>query len=253
MASSVASSGKHALIIGIDYYPDPSSRLKTCVKDAEGLIEALNSAGSNRCDRFNILHAYNCKHAEFNTKLDEYIEIIKNAAIALFYFAGHAEEFEHINYLLPSDYNYDHSVKEHEYRVSKAINAQCLMHRINSAKPQICIFILDCCRTKRIRSPYGNGLSAMQAPPETLVVFSCGPGKGALDDASSNGNGIFAENLIRCIKTSTKDIETMFTHVARDVKTQTQGYQVPYRTSSLTEKVYLFGQTPQGKILLYFP
>jgi hypothetical protein len=38
----------------------------------------------------------------------------------------------------------------------------------------------------------------------------------------------------------------------RDVKTQTNGFQKPYRTSCLTEKVYLFGNTSQGKMSLCF-
>jgi hypothetical protein len=46
--------------------------------------------------------------------------------------------------------------------------------------------------------------------PETLVVFSCGPGGGALDDPLNDENGVFAENLIRHLKTSTEDIETIF-------------------------------------------
>jgi len=76
-------------------------------------------------------------------------------------------------------------------------------------------------------------------------VFSCGSGGGALDDPLNNENGVFAENLIRHLKTSTEDIETIFMNVTRDVKTQTNGFQSPYRTSCLTEKVYLFGNTSQ--------
>jgi hypothetical protein len=97
-----------------------------------------------------------------------------------------------------------------------------------------------------------NGLAPMNPLPETLVVFSCGPGEGALDDPLNNGNGVFAGNLIKHIKTPTEDIETIFMNVTRDVKIQTNGFQKPYRTSCLTEKVYLFGKTSQGKTSLCF-
>ncbi len=84
------------------------------------------------------------------------------------------------------------------------------MHRINSVGPQITILVLDCFRTKRTRSINMNRLSPMLPLPETLVVFSCGPGGGALDDPLNDENGVFAENLIRHLKTSTEDIETIF-------------------------------------------
>jgi len=252
MASSLYRPCKRALTIGIDNYSYTVPPLTTCVKDAEGLCKALRSVGSSACDKFDVLPAYNCKHDEFKQKLDEFVEKINKGDIILFYFAGHAEEYSEKNYLLPSDYNYDHSVSEAEYRLKNAINAQNIMHRINSVGPQITIFILDCCRTKRTRSLNMNGLAPMNPLPETLVVFSCGPGEGALDDPLNNDNGVFAGNLIKHIKTSTEDIETIFMNVTRDVKIQTNGFQKPYRTSCLTEKVYLFGKTSQGKTSLCF-
>ena len=250
MAASGYRPTKRALIIGIDKYCDPPPPLTTCVKDARDLHEALLSVKCNVRDKFRVSSVYNCKHAEFKEELDKFVKTITNGDMILFYFAGHGEQYNGDNYLIPSDYNYDHnSVSEADYRMANAINSQYIMHRINSARPQITIFILDCCRTKRTRAIIGNGLAPMNPLPETLVVYSCGPGEGALDDALANGNGVFAGNLINHIKTSTKeDIETIFMNVARDVRAQTSGFQKPYRTTGLTEKVYLFKQTSQGKI-----
>ena len=250
MASATNKSCKRAIVIGIDEYSDSSSLLKTCVNDAKDLSAALSRIGSNIHDKFNVSHAFNCKHTEFHQALNIFIGKIQKGDIVLFYFAGHAEEYNEKNYLLPSDYNYDHSMTEADYREKYAINAQYILHRINSTWPHVTIFILDCCRTKRTRTIHMNGPSPMNAPPETLIVFSCGPGKGALDETLNTKNGVFAENLLRHIETSNEDIETIFMNVARDVKKQTHGFQTPYRTSCLTEKIFLSTKKPGGKVSL---
>lgn len=248
MASSIYSPCKRALMIGIDKYPSNIPSLTTCINDAKGLNEAFGSIGSNEYDRFNVTLKFNCQYEEFKQVLDKFVKVIKNGDIILFYFAGHAEESNGENYLLPSDYNYDHSVSEAEYRERHAINAQHLLHRINYARPQVAVFILDCCRTKRTRSISMNGLSPMRTLSGNLVVFSCGPGQGALDDSLNNENGVFAENLIKHIKMSTEDIETIFMNVTHDVETQTGGYQTPHRTSCLTKKVFFSKEISQSEI-----
>jgi uncharacterized caspase-like protein len=250
MASATKKSCKRALVIGIDEYSDPSSSLTTCVNDAKDLSTALSRIGSNAHDRFNVSSAFNCTHAAFQETLNILIKTIQKGDIVLFYFAGHAEEYNGENYLLPSDYNYDHSMSETDYREKYAINAQYILHRINSTWAHVTIFILDCCRTKRTRTIHMNGLSPMNTPPETLIVFSCAPGKGALDDALNNKNSVFAQNLLRHIETSNEDIETMFMNVARDVKKQTHDFQTPCRQSSLTEKIFLFTKKSEGKVSL---
>jgi uncharacterized caspase-like protein len=79
----------------------------------------------------------------------------------------------------------------------------------------------------------------MNTPSETLIVFSCAPGEATLDETGNGKNGIFIENLLKQIATANKDIEEVFKSVSREVRLQTCGLQKPYRTSSLTEEVFL--------------
>ena len=76
----------------------------------------------------------------------------------------------------------------------------------------------------------------MSVSLQTLIVFACAPGKAVQDETRNNRNGSFMENLLKYIITSDKDIEEIMKNVARDVNLQTGGFQLPYRTSSLTEK-----------------
>ncbi|CAF4807213.1 unnamed protein product, partial [Rotaria sp. Silwood2] len=73
------------------------------------------------------------------------------------------------------------------------------------------------------------GLSPMSTPPETLLVFSCGVGQGALDETRNGKNSIFTENLLKHITTPDEDIESLLMKVTRDVRDATGGYQIPYR------------------------
>ncbi|CAF3700728.1 unnamed protein product [Rotaria sp. Silwood1] len=83
------------------------------------------------------------------------------------------------------------------------------------------------------------GLSPMSAPPETLLVFSCGIGQGALDETQNGQNSIFTEKLLKHIATPDEDIESLLMKVTRDVRDATGGYQIPYRQTCLTEKIFL--------------
>jgi uncharacterized caspase-like protein len=86
----------------------------------------------------------------------------------------------------------------------------------------------------------------MHAPPETLIAYSCAPGAVAVDETQNGRNGYFVENLLKHIVTPNNDIEDVLKIVAREVKVQTAGLQLPYRTSSLTEKVYFVTMDIQG-------
>ncbi|CAF0818620.1 unnamed protein product [Adineta steineri] len=94
-----------------------------------------------------------------------------------------------------------------------------------------------------------QGLSLMNAPSETIIAFACAAGEAALDETRNNRNGIFTENLLKYIVMPNKDIEEVLKKVSRDVKLQTGGFQKPYRTTSLTEDVFLVTNHSQGQSL----
>ncbi|CAF3915415.1 unnamed protein product [Adineta steineri] len=95
-----------------------------------------------------------------------------------------------------------------------------------------------------------QGLSLMNAPSETIIAFACAAGEAALDETRNNRNGIFTENLLKYIAMPNKDIEEVLKKVSRDVKLQTGGFQKPYRTTSLTEDVFLVTNDSQGQSAL---
>jgi uncharacterized caspase-like protein len=231
---------KKALIIGIDNYHQNS--LKYCVNDAEDLKVALDNMG------FNVSLGLDCNKTEFYQKIDTFVQEIKSTDLTLFYFAGHGKQSDDKNYLLPSDYDYNHRRSEEKYLMKHAVNIQYITKAIDDKNCCITIYIFDCCRNfLRTRdNDIRQGLSPMYTPPETLIVYSCSPGKAALDETINDRNGIFTGILLKHIAKPHNDIEEVLKNVARDVKNQTNGFQLPYRTTSLTDNVCLLAENKQG-------
>lgn len=241
MTSSVVYQRKCALIIGInDYQSDP---LNYCINDATDLSTTLRRIG------FQITSKLNCNYKEFFDTVDKFVGTIQNDDLILFYFAGHGKQMEDKNYLLPSDYEYDHRGHERDYMVDHAINVEYITTKIDKKKCRITIYIFDCCRhlVRTRATSLKQGLLPMHATSQTLIVYACAPGKAVLDETQNDRNGSFIENLLKYIEVPNRDIEEIMKNVADNVNTDTNGLQLPYRTSSLTKSVYLVMNNDQSK------
>ncbi|CAF0868004.1 unnamed protein product [Adineta ricciae] len=233
---------KRALVIGIDNYRvEP---LKYCVNDAQDLKKALVAMD------FEVTLILNCDYCKFFNEVDQFIAQITHSDLTLFYFAGHGKQMDEQNFLLPSNYDYDYRHSESKYLSENAVNVRYITKAIDEKSCCVTIYMFDCCRNNVCtRSPdQKQGLSAIHGLPETLVVFSCAPGKAAMDETYNGRNGVFMGSLLQYITESHNHIEELLRNVARDVKNQTNGFQLPYRTSSFTDSVYLLNdkQEPFG-------
>jgi hypothetical protein len=239
MASSTHQEQKLALIIGINKYPYPY-KLNYCINDARNIGTKLESIG------FRVTLGIDCDKNEFNRLIIGFVEKITPRDLILFYFAGHGNQFEDKNYLLPAGYSYDHSTNERKYIEDNSINAQYILHKIETQNVHATVFILDCCRfyvkNRAINSQ--QGLAPIKGPPESLIAFSCGFNQGGIDETLNDQNGIFTEHLLKYIGTPDQDIETVLQMVARDIKLK--GFPLPWRSSCLTQKIYLVTANSEG-------
>ncbi|CAF3256821.1 unnamed protein product [Rotaria socialis] len=241
MTSNIPHQRKRALIVGINKYP--RNPLDYCLNDAEDLSKALQRI------EFDVSLGTNCNRKEFLDLIESFVQVIQRNDLILFYFAGHGRQNQDQNYLILSDYNYDFSTTEENYIVEHCVNVQYIMKKIYDKRCRVSIFLFDCCRNYvRTRAmDMKQGLSPMCARSETLIAYSCAPGEAALDETKNARNGIFMQNLLKHIEIPNEDFEQVLKSVARDVKAQTDGFQLPYRTSSLTELVYLVPHLVQGQ------
>ena len=216
---------KQALVIGNSKYKH--APLKNPVNDAQGMVEALKSAG------FGVTVGLELTQAGLREAIRTYSEsLAKTKAIGLFYFAGHGAQLAWRNYLIPVDAEIDNVQELRE----RGVDVNSLMEGITRAGNPMNVIILDACRN----NPFGGssrldqkGLSQLDAPPGTLLAYATAPGNTAEDGEGENG--LYTEHLLREIKVPEAKVEDVFKRVRLGVRRRSKGLQVPWESTSLEE------------------
>lgn len=245
MTHSTHQSRKLALIIGINNYPG-NSKLDYCINDANDVAAKLRSI------QFHVTLGIDCNIDEFNRLINEFISLIQPGDLILFYFAGHGCQFEEKNFLLPAGYSYDSCISQRRYIKKNSVNAQDILHQIETREPRATIIILDCCRTyvKNRSMNTQQGLTSIRGSSEFLFAFSCGYGQVAIEKTLNNRNGIFAGYLLRYLTMPHLDMATILERVTKDMKSK--GFPLPCCSSCLTEKIYLATDDIEGMVIIFF-
>src|ERR1700730_6362689 len=150
----------HALVVGIDEYPDPRHRLYGCVNDARAMAAFLqNRVPAGRLSLKMLLNAEATRHA----LVDGFREHLGRAAAgdtAFFFFAGHGSQ-EHapeVFWKIEPDH-LDETLVCHDRRTPHAWDLAhkeiALQQRDLSAQQRHPLIALDCC-------PSGSGTRAAQ-------------------------------------------------------------------------------------------
>ncbi|CAF1382700.1 unnamed protein product [Adineta steineri] len=219
---------KQALVIGNDDYGG-KNQLHSCVYDAKMMTHSLHSIG------FNVQREINLRSNEMLSISRQFAQSIRPGAIVVFYFSGHAGEFNGENYLYALDLT--------------TVNAQNLLKEMHRNKPRVVIFILDCCRSPISsldsrafgldgRSRLRNGLVPMAGPPSTIIAFSSAAGEPSVA-AKAGQNSKYTKYLLRYIRTPNMDIDIVLKQAAVDVQRASINGQIPYLYSNCNERICL--------------
>ncbi|CAF1658823.1 unnamed protein product, partial [Didymodactylos carnosus] len=84
----------------------------------------------------------------------------------------------------------------------------------------------------------------MLATSGSLLSFACAPGTTASD--GSGRNGLFTKHLLEYIITPNEDIQLLLRDVANGVREESNGKQVPWQNSSLTQRNIFLYSTDQS-------
>ena len=211
-----------ALVIGNSNYA--SSPLKNPVNDARAMASLLRKLG------FEVEEKSNLGYIALNEAIEGFGNRMKSGGVGLFYFAGHGMQVQGYNYLVPVDAKIN---SENEVRY-KAVDAGLVLAKMESAKSDVNIVVLDACRD----NPFGRsfrsssrGLANMEAPTGTIIAYATAPGKTAAD--GDGKNGVYTEALIRALETPGLKVEEVFKQVRKLVLKKTANTQVPWESSSL--------------------
>ena len=173
-----------ALVIGNGAYvyapqlPNPSH-------DAEDVAISLKRSG------FEVLQGIDLRQADMQDLTIRFARAASKADVAMFYYSGHAMQYNGVNSLMPVD-----AVLTDEADLKRFVRVDDIVNDLQQAK-NLRILVLNSCRDNPLadilkRSPtrrgasIGRGLSKVEAPRGTIVSFSTQSGQTAADGAGRN-------------------------------------------------------------------
>jgi uncharacterized protein len=230
--------GRIALIFGNGAYRT-APQLDNPANDAEEIAKSLKAVG------FDVVLRRDATRADMTDALRDFSERIRNADVALFYYAGHGLQMEGENYLLPVDVKIQ-TPADVRFGTINLTDIQQEMAGAGRAN----IIILDACRNNPFaaqlaghgRAVGSRGLGRVDATGVgSLIVFSTQPDNVALD--GSGRNSPFAASLAKYLTTPGLEVRQMISKVRGEVLDATQQKQVPWDSSSLVGDVYLAAAT----------
>jgi formylglycine-generating enzyme len=153
---------------------------------------------------------------------------------AFFHYGGHGLQVGGQNYLLPVD-----KYIPDERRVkSRAVNATEVVDIMAAAGSTTNIVVLDACRDNPLpavtRSTDTRGLAKLNAPVNTVVVYSAEAGDTAED-------GVFTPTLLEYLETPGLSFTDVLRQTRRAVYEKTGGKQIPGSYDQLFDTIYLAG------------
>lgn len=230
---------KVALVVGNTQYKNASLVLFNPKNDAEDVAAVLRSLD------FEVVLTVDASKRDFDVAMTQFARLATGADAALFYYAGHALQYQGRNYLMPIDGELEDEVSL-RYQMVMLDDVRAAVERADGVK----IVILDACRNNPVvdnlrRKMAGasrsvdatRGLARIDKALGMVVAYST-----AADDVAADGagrNSPFTSALLRRLKEPGLEIGSMFRRIAADVNEKTNGRQRPETYVSLIGEYYL--------------
>jgi uncharacterized caspase-like protein len=219
-----------ALVMGNSAYQNVN-RLTNPANDSGAMSETLKSAGFDVVDLRRDL-----KVAEMRRALRDFSDKVRDADVAVVYYAGHGMEIDGINYVIPVDAALERDVDAYD----EAVPLDRILTVIEPAK-LLRLVILDACRDNPFSQTMkrtigsravGRGLAKVEpTSPNTLIAFAARAGSTASDGDSKNSP--FTAALIKYLPKPGLDLRKAFGFTRDDVLKATNNRQEPFVYGSL--------------------
>ena len=230
-----------ALVVGNSDYKDPSLALANPKNDASAIADVLKSLD------FEVQLVTNVGKRDMDGVLERFARLSMTADTALFFYAGHAIQYQGKNYLMPVDAQLEDEISI-RYNLVSVDDVRSTLDLASGVK----IMILDACRNNPIADrlnrianggwtrgiPTTRGLARIDKTQGMVVAYATGADDIALDGTNS-GHSPYSTALIRELQQPGLEISTLFRKVARDVNDATRGKQRPEFSNSLLSEYYL--------------
>lgn len=226
----------HALVIGNNAYP--MAPLRNSINDANAIAEQLEAQG------FSVTTVRDVGEEELQSQVEQFYGRLENEneerVVGLVYYAGHAVQINHRNYLVPLDIQFG----DPERFLDGLFDINLLLSSIPESGNIQSIIILDACRDNPFAGMEGisesvkinDGLAPIRAPVGTLIAYSTEPGATASDGKAKNG--LYATHLLKHMDDKIP-VEEVFKKVRKGVARQSNNRQIPWEHSSLLWDVFI--------------
>jgi hypothetical protein len=211
-----------ALVFGNSKYNNKAP-LKNPENDANLMEGTLKELG------FDVIKRLNAGKNEMMAAIREFNEKLSNYNVALFYYAGHGNQVDGKNYLIPTDAILD---KPGDCKY-EAIDVSFIVDEFEQYQDNTNIVILDACRSNPFASWSRGGeagFKTMSFTSGTIVAFATSEGATAADGKGSNG--LYTEELIKQMAIP-QPISSVFMNTRVQVRKLSNNLQVPSEVNKL--------------------
>src|SRR5262245_15166126 len=134
-ADPAAAERRVALVVGNAQYKNSSLLLANPKNDAQDVSAALRALG------FDVMETTDADKRSLDLAVQQFARRVTDADAALFFYAGHAMQFQGRNYLMPTDAELEDEISL-RYQMTAIDDVRAALDRANGVK----IMILDACR-----------------------------------------------------------------------------------------------------------
>jgi hypothetical protein len=229
-----------ALVIGNGAYARVT-HLPNPLHDADDVAAALKRSG------FEVIRGANLDKNGMQDAIVRFARAAQAADVGLFYYSGHAVQYNGVNYLMPVDARL--SDEADLYRFTKVDDVLGYLQQVKTLK----VLVLDSCRdnpfTENLKRSVGltraanvqRGLARIEAPTGTIISYSTQPGRVATDGRGRNSP--YTAAFLRHIE-EPSEIGDIFRDVGADVYHATGEAQLPELSLSIIGKFYFKEPVP---------
>ncbi|HEY0331571.1 MAG TPA: caspase family protein [Rhodopseudomonas sp.] len=229
-ATAAEQTARVALVIGNAKYPDSETPLKQPVNDARELAAELQRAG------FEVETGENLSGEAMRRAFDRLSARVTPGAVALVFFSGFGIQSNRQSYLIPVDAQI---WTEADVR-RDGISLETVLGEIHGRGAAIKVALLDASRRnpfeRRFRS-FSAGLAPVVAPNGSLVMYSAALGSVVSDNGGEHG--LFVAELLKALRAPAPNVEDTLSRTRLAITRASNGEQVPWVSSSLTEEFSL--------------
>jgi len=224
-----------ALVIGNAAYADSDAPLKEALNDAHAVADELKHDG------FAVTSGDNLNRAAMLRIFDTFYTSIKPRSLVVVFFSGYGIQSGRQTFMIPIDAQI---WTENDIR-RDGISLDRMLDELNSRGAGVKLAILDASRRnpyeRRFRSGSAGLAPPAAAPQNSLVMYSAAPGT-VVDDAPT-ARGLFVGELLKEMRAPDLTAEEALSRTRQGVSRVSEGAQVPWISSSLTEDFSFSGAT----------